>query len=62
MNLEQFVRMLHRQSEGRKTARSPQLQLFEEDVLDNEEDMGALRLLRLQAALKERRFFVEPEE
>lgn len=55
MNLEEFVRMLKRQTEDRKAGHVPQMESFEQDVFELEEDMGALRLLRLQAALKERR-------
>ena len=55
MNLEEFMRMLSRQAEGRKVGRVPQMELLEQDVLELEEDVGALRLLRSQAALKERR-------
>jgi hypothetical protein len=55
MNLEELIQMLKRQAESRKVGRVPQMDLIEEDVLDLEEDVGALRLLRLQAALKERR-------
>ena len=55
MNLEEFVQMLNRQSEDRKVGRVPQMDSLEGDVFELEEDMGALRLLRLQAALKEKR-------
>lgn len=55
MNLEEFVQMMSRQAESRKVGRVPQMELFEGDILELEEDVGALRLLRLQAALKERR-------
>jgi hypothetical protein len=55
MNLEEFVQMMNRQAESRKVGRVPQMELFEDDILELEEDVGALRLLRLQAALKERR-------
>ena len=55
MNLEEFVQMMNRQSEDRKVGRVPQMDLLEGDVFELEEDMGALRLLRLQAALKEKR-------
>jgi hypothetical protein len=55
MNLEEFVQMLNRQSEDRKVGRVPQMDSPEGDVFELEEDMGALRLLRLQAALKEKR-------
>ena len=55
MNLEEFVQMLNRQSEDRKVGRVPQMDSLEGDVFEIEEDMGALRLLRLQAALKEKR-------
>ena len=55
MNLEEFVRTLTRQTESRTAGRVPQMKMFEEDVFESEEDVGVLRLLRLQAALKERR-------
>ncbi len=55
MNLEEYVRMMNRQAESRKVGRVPQMELFGEEILESEEDVGALRLLRLQAALKERR-------
>lgn len=55
MNLEEFMRMLSRQAESRKVGRVPQMEFLEQDVLELEEDVGVLRLLRLQAALKERR-------
>jgi hypothetical protein len=55
MNLEEFVQMMNHQAESRKVGRVPQMELFEDDILELEEDVGALRLLRLQAALKERR-------
>jgi len=55
MNLEELVQMLNRQSEDRKVGRVPQTDSSEEDEFELEEDMGALRLLRLQAALKEKR-------
>ena len=55
MNLEEFMRMLSRQAESRKVGRVTQMEFLEQDVLELEEDVGVLRLLRLQAALKERR-------
>ena len=55
MNLEEYVRMMNRQAESRKVGRVPQMEMFGEEILESEEDVGALRLLRLQAALKERR-------
>ena len=55
MNLEELVQMMNRRAESRKVGRVPQMELFEDDILELEEDVGALRLLRLQAALKERR-------
>ena len=55
MKLEDVIRMMRRQAESRKVGRVPQLELFDEHSMELEEDVGALRLLRLQAALKEKR-------
>jgi hypothetical protein len=60
MNLEEAVGMMRRQEESEKVGRVPPIELFESDLLDDEEDVGVLRLMRLQAALKEKRI-VESE-
>ena len=60
MNLEKAVGMMRRQEESEKVGRVPPIELFESDLLDDEEDVGVLRLMRLQAALKEKRI-VESE-
>ena len=52
--------MMRRQAESEKVGRVPPIELFESDLLDDEEDVGVLRLMRLQAALKEKRI-VESE-
>jgi len=55
MSFEQFRQMFLRRREAERPRTVPQLALFEELAADAEEDVGAVRLLRLQAALKERR-------
>ena len=55
MNLENFFPLLNRQAEKRNIGRDARAQVFEENALDLEEDVGDLRLLLFQAALKERR-------
>ena len=45
MNLEEFVQMLNCQAENRHVGRVPQAEVYEEDVLESEEDVGVLRLL-----------------
>ncbi len=55
MNVELFPRKSLRRRGARSAVRPPQLQLVEEPALADEEDVGAVRLLRLQAALRERR-------
>ena len=60
MNLEEAVGMMRRQEESEKVGRVPPIELFESDLVDDEEDVGVLRLMRLQAALKEKRI-VESE-
>ncbi|MGH8630858.1 MAG: hypothetical protein ACREU7_08860 [Burkholderiales bacterium] len=54
MSFEQFRQMLLRQRESERQRNVPQLGSFEV-AADAEEDVGAVRLSRLQAALKERR-------
>jgi hypothetical protein len=53
MSLDQFHQMMLRQQEARKHERKPQLPLFE--AYDSSEDVGSVRLLWLEAALKARR-------
>jgi hypothetical protein len=60
MNLEEAVGMMRRQAESEKVGRVPPIELLESDLPDDEEDVGVLRLMRLQAALKEKRI-VESE-
>ena len=56
MSFEQFcLLMLRRREIERPRDVLPQVALYEELAADVEEDVGAVRLLRLQAALKERR-------
>jgi hypothetical protein len=55
MSLEQFHQMMLRQREVVDSRRLSQLRLFPEHALEEEEDVGTVRLLRLQAALRERR-------
>ncbi len=56
MSFEQFRQMLLRGRENDNARSVPQLApLLEAPLADAEEDVGAIRLLRLQAALKERR-------
>jgi hypothetical protein len=55
MSLEQFHRMMLRRREALDSRPVTQLRLFPEDALEYEEDVGAVRLLRLQAALREQR-------
>jgi hypothetical protein len=55
VNLEELVQTRKRQAENRGTERDPQAEVYEEDVLELEEDVGVLRLMLFQAALKERR-------
>ena len=55
MKLEDVIRMTRRQTEARRAGRVPQMELFAEHAMEDEEDMGALRLLILQAAMKEKR-------
>jgi len=55
VSLDELFRMLTAQIESKKAEFGSQKVLLEEDAFEQEEDMGALRLLRLQAALKERR-------
>jgi hypothetical protein len=53
MSLDQFHQMMLRQQEARKPERTPHLPLFES--YDASEDVGSVRLLWLEAALKARR-------
>jgi hypothetical protein len=56
VTLEELVRTRNRQAEGRETRPEPQANEYEEnDALESEEDVGVLRLLLFEAALKERR-------
>lgn len=55
MSIEQFHQMMLRQREVVDSRRLSQLHLFPEHALEEEEDVGPVRLLRLQAALRERR-------
>ena len=55
MNLEEAIGAMRRQEEPKKAERVPPIELTEKELLDEEEDMGVLRLMRLQAALKEKR-------
>ena len=55
MNLENLFQLLNRQGEQQNTGRDAHAQVLEENALDLEEDVGVLRLLLFQAALKERR-------
>ena len=47
--------MSRRQEEPEKAERVPGVELHEDELLEEEEDVGVLRLMRLQAALKEKR-------
>lgn len=47
--------MLNCQAEKRNMERDARAEVFEENALELEEDVGVLRLLLFQAALKERR-------
>jgi hypothetical protein len=60
MNLEEAIGMIRRQEEPEKAERVPGIGLHEDELLEEEEDVGVLRLIRLQAALKEKRI-VESE-
>lgn len=53
MSLEQSHQVMLRRQEARNIGRTPQLQLFE--AYDAAEDVGTVRLLWLEAALKARR-------
>lgn len=53
MSLEQPLPAILRQHEARQPGRAPQLPLFE--AYDAAEDVGTVRLLWLEAALKARR-------
>lgn len=55
MSFEQFRQMLLRLREAERARTVPRLASLEEVAADAEEDVGAVRLLRLQAALRERR-------
>ena len=55
MSFEQFRQMMLRRLESQRRKALPQLGLLESVPADAEEDVGAVRLLHLQAALKERR-------
>jgi hypothetical protein len=55
MSFEQFRQMLLRRRENERQRNVPQLGSSENEAADVEEDVGAIRLSRLQAALKERR-------
>ncbi len=59
MNLEEAIGMTRRQEETEPAGVSP-IESSEEEFLDEEEDVGVLRLMRLQAAMKEKQI-VEPE-
>lgn len=53
MNLEEAVGMTRRRQETEQAVVSP-ITSSEEESLDEEEDVGVLRLMRLQAAMKEK--------
>jgi len=55
MNLGEAMGMSRRQEEPEKAERVPGIELHEDELLEEEEDVGVLRLMRLQAALKEKR-------
>jgi hypothetical protein len=55
MSFEEFRRMLLRRRESERLRDVPQLGSFDSAAADVEEDVGAIRLSSLQAALKERR-------
>jgi hypothetical protein len=55
VNLEEFVRMLNCQAEKQNMGRDARAEVSVENALESEEDVGVLRLLLFQAALKERR-------
>ena len=55
MNLDEFVRVLNRQAEEQNMGRDARGEVSVENALELEEDVGVLRLLLFQAALKERR-------
>lgn len=60
MAFERFDQMLRRLLEAIAGRRNPQLSGRSASSVNDEEDVGAVRLLHLQAALKERRVS-EPE-
>ena len=53
MNLEEAVGMTRHRDETEPAGVSP-IKSSEEELLDEEEDVGVLRLMRLQAAMKEK--------
>ena len=55
VNLEEFVRALNCQAEIQNMGRDARAEVSVETVLELEGDVGVLRLLLFQAALKERR-------
>jgi hypothetical protein len=55
VNLEEFVRMLNCRAEKQNMERDARAEVSVENALESEEDVGVLRLLLFQAALKERR-------
>lgn len=55
MKLEKFARTLNYQAEQRNLGRDARAEVSVENALESEEDVGVLRLLLFQAALKERR-------
>jgi hypothetical protein len=55
MSFEQFRQMLLRKREAERVRRLLRFAPSPEPAANAEEDVGAVRLLRLQAALKERR-------
>lgn len=55
MSFEEFRQMLLRRRENERLRDVPQLGSLENAAADAQEDVGAIRLSRLQAALKERR-------
>ena len=55
VNLENFFPLLNRQAEKRNIGRDARAEVSVENALELEEDVGVLRLLLFQAALKERR-------
>ncbi|KPK33069.1 MAG: hypothetical protein AMJ66_05900 [Betaproteobacteria bacterium SG8_40] len=53
MNLEEATVMTRHQEKNKQPGVSP-VEPSEEELLEEEEDVGVLRLMRLQAAMKEK--------